>query len=166
MLDDLNLPTLLTPDDHARLQVLMATLTGRRTPLAELVRRKLGTAVLILPSELTPDLVTSGRQVRFNLDGVRSEECTLVWSPNERTTGHALSLLIPRGLALLGLSIGQEISFRTDDDRIQSVAIEYVVPNGHLAATTERGRLKINRALPLKPPALVRRSAPDAGVFS
>lgn len=145
-------PTLLAADDHGRLRGLMATLIGGRSPLAALVRRKLGTAVSVLRSDVAPDLVTSGLRVRFKVNGVRTEDRTLVWNLNQGTTTPALSLLRPSGLALLGLSIGQSISFQNSHRKTETVLIEYVYPEYQPSSETDWDRFEAGSASPVKIP--------------
>jgi len=120
-------PTLLTAADHARLQGLMCTMIGSRTPLASLVRRKLGSAVLLEPEDIGADLVTSGRLVRFTIDGEETEERVLTWKPPKRGDTSSMSLLVPRGLALFGLSAGQFIAYPTQGGRTEHIEIKDVL---------------------------------------
>ncbi len=121
----------LSATDYARLQGLMCTLTGSRTPLADLLRRKLEAPVVMLPSDAGPDLVRSGSKVRFRIDGERVQERRLVWEPPVMGDTSTLSLQLPRGLALLGLSIGQAISYAAYKDRTEHLEVEYVLPEEH-----------------------------------
>lgn len=159
-------PTVLSSHDYARLQGLMCTMIGSRTPLAALLRRKLGSAVVMLPSDAGPDLVSSGRRVRFSVDGKRPEEATLVWEPQDRGVS-TLSLTGPRGLALLGLSIGQSISYQTDRGRTEFLEIDYVFPGiGEPAVLAEASPARRVRARSAGRPevdAVETRSAGDRG---
>jgi regulator of nucleoside diphosphate kinase len=142
-------PTILSIGDYTRLQVLLSTMIGSRTPLAALVRRKLGSAVVMSAGELGPEVAMSGRAVRFVIDGGRTDERNLIWSPSKRDDG-GLSLLVPRGLALLGLSVGHSISFQTDNRKTQTVRVERVsidpdAPDDELEAWPE-GSLPVDRA--------------------
>lgn len=122
--------TILSATDYARLQGLMCTLTGSRTPLAGLLRQKLDAPVVMLPSDAGPDLVRSGCRVRFRIDGERVQERRLVWEPPVLGDTESLSLQLPRGLALLGLSIGQSISYAAGKDRTEHLEVEFVFPEG------------------------------------
>jgi regulator of nucleoside diphosphate kinase len=122
-------PTVITTSDHDRLQAMMCTMIGARTPLAGLLRQKLGSAVVMLPTDVGPDVVMAGRRVRFTIDGVRSEERSIIWEPQIRGDRLKLSLRVPRGLALLGLSAGQSISYTTATRRTELLEIDYVYPD-------------------------------------
>lgn len=94
---------ILTTDDHEHLQRLMTTLIGSRSPLAAIVRRKVHAAAIVDNHHVMPDLVTSGRRVRFAVNEGRSEEHTLTWANDRRSRVSTLSLQQPLGIALLGL---------------------------------------------------------------
>lgn len=139
-------PTVITTSDHDRLQGMMCTMIGARTPFASLLRHKLGSAVVMLPTDIGPDVVTAGRRVRFKLDGDRSEEQVVTWEPQVRGEDESLSLWVPRGLALLGLSIGQSISYTTSTQQTELVEIECVfsdddawLPPGPLGESADSG---------------------------
>jgi regulator of nucleoside diphosphate kinase len=135
-------PTILSSNDYARLQGLMSTLIGSPTPLAALLRRKLGSAVIMLPSDTGPDLVTSGRRVRFTINGSQSAEQALVWERPARGDDSDLWLRTPRGLALLGLRIGDSFSYRVDNGRTEQLSVEFVFSDDDLEAR----RLEANAA--------------------
>lgn len=122
-------PTILSTRDHDRLQAMMCGMIGARTPLASLVRHKLGSAVVMLPSDIAPDVVAPGRRVRFTIDGCRTKERTLTWEPQVRGDTFNISLQVARGLALLGLSAGASISYRTATRRIEFIEIDHVFPD-------------------------------------
>jgi Transcription elongation factor len=128
-------PTILMPEDHSQLERLMCTMTGSRTALAMLLRRKLDTAVIVPATTARRDFVTSDSIVRFVVDGGRPVERRLTWLPQDDGDTF-LSLRLPRGLALLGLSAGQAIAYQTDDGSTEFIEVEQVDP----ALDTRRGR--------------------------
>ena len=118
--------TSLSSTDYARLQQLMLTMIGSRTPLAALLRRKLGASVPTSSSSLAPDRAVSGKRVRFSIDGVMEEERILTWQPTRPEDRITLSLLSPRGLALMGLTPGGSLFYRTESDRTEFLRVESV----------------------------------------
>jgi regulator of nucleoside diphosphate kinase len=126
MMHDKHQPTIVSPSDYARLQGLMATLIGSRTPLASLLRHKLGSAVVISESDLDADVVTIGARVRFTINGGAPEIRRLGWRQDRSKDGLALSTLSPRGLALLGLRTGQWISYQTDNRQTEVLSVQEV----------------------------------------
>lgn len=119
-------PTILSTRDHDRLQAMMCGLIGARTPLAGLVRHKLGSAVAMLPSDIGSDVVAPGRRVRFTIDGYQTKERWLTWQPPVRGDRWNVSLHVTRGLALLGLSVGASISYTTVTRRTEFIQIDHV----------------------------------------
>ena len=121
--------------EYVRLQQLMLTLIGSRTVLASILRRKLGAAAPVA-SAIRPDLALSGRRVEFRIDGGQYSVATLSWLPQKRGNATSLSLLSPRGLALLGLGPGESIAYTTDSGKteflevIQVAEVKIRVPAG------------------------------------
>ncbi|MGN6685445.1 MAG: hypothetical protein ACTHKD_15690 [Devosia sp.] len=102
---------------------------GADTPLASLVRRKLGSAIVMLECDVGSNVIAPGRRVRFTIDGYRTKERTLTWEPHVRGDRRNVSLLAPTGLALLGLSVGESISYRTATRRIEFIQVDHVFPD-------------------------------------
>ena len=118
---------IMTTDDHERLQRLMTTLIGSRSPLADIVRRKVHAAAIVDPHQVSPDLVTSGRRVRFAINDGGSEEHTLTWANDRRSHLSTLSLQQPLGIALLGLRAGQSISLELSEQETSTLVVEDVL---------------------------------------
>jgi regulator of nucleoside diphosphate kinase len=130
-------PTVVSTSDHDRLQAVMCTMIGWRTPIASLLRHKLGSALVMFPDEMPPDVVVPGRRVHFTIDGSRTDMRVLTWNSPARDTGMELSLLVPRGLALLGLRAGQSFSYTTMMRRTELIEVDNVVPGEDTAPPNE-----------------------------
>lgn len=103
----------------------------RRTPpyddrLLRLLRRKLSTAVVVLPEDVAPDVATLNSRVAYRIDNGRTESGVLVLDEANASRGLALPISTLRGLALLGLSAGDSISMERPDGRIETVFLETV----------------------------------------
>jgi hypothetical protein len=112
-------PTVVSTRDYYRLQAMMCTMIDLHTPMASLARHKLRSAVVMLPTDISPDVVAAGRCVHLTIDGYRSDVRALTWGSPVRGTIRELSLLVPRGLALLGLAVGQSISYTSPTGRTE-----------------------------------------------
>lgn len=145
MMHDRHQPTIVSPSDYARLQGLMATLIGSRTPLASLLRHKLGSAVVVSERDLDADVVTSGAHVQFTINGGAPEIRRLGWRQDRRKDGVALSTLSPRGLALLGLRSGQWISYQTDNRRTEVLSVQEVGTDARAEAGPDAKARAISR---------------------
>jgi hypothetical protein len=104
----------------------MLTMIGSRTALAALLRRKLGSSMPAPSLSLAPDRAVSGKRVRFCVDGGSEEERILTWEPPASGDRSTLSLLSPRGLALMGLTPGQFLFYRTEGERTEFIRVERV----------------------------------------
>jgi transcription elongation GreA/GreB family factor len=111
----------------------MITMIGSRTPLAALLRHKLGSAVIMLPSDISPDLVTGGRSVRFRINNRDRDERELVWHGGSEADPYLLPLHEPRGLALLGLSVGHTIAYGIGNNQTEQLTVEHVLANEDLS---------------------------------
>jgi len=103
----------------------------RQTPpygeeLVRLLRRKLSTAIVVLPEDIAPDIATIDSRVEYRIDGGRSECCVLIHDEGHSSRGLALLISTLRGLALLGLSEGDSISIERLDGRVETVFLEKV----------------------------------------
>jgi hypothetical protein len=128
--------------EYGRLQQLMLTMIGSRTALASILRRKLGSARAV-SAAVASDVALSGTRVRYRVDAEHVEERILTWDPPKRAGATHLSLLSPRGLALLGLCPGESITHRTERGRAEFLTLEQVSLVGnrravHVVSTPER----------------------------
>jgi hypothetical protein len=115
----------LPVEEYARLQRLMLTMIGGRSALASILRRKLGAATPV-SSALRPDVAVSGREVHFKVDGEQLRSGVLTWAAPKRGDTAALSLLTPRGLALLGLCPGETTAYVTRSGRTEHLELDHV----------------------------------------
>jgi regulator of nucleoside diphosphate kinase len=127
-------PTIVSTQDYYRLQALMCSTIGLRTPIVQLVRHKLRSAVVMLPSDISPDVVTAGRRVQFTIDSHRSDVRALTWETPAPGVRSKLSLFAPRGLALLGLTAGQSVSYTTATRGTEVIEIHVVSADDTTAA--------------------------------
>jgi hypothetical protein len=138
-------PSIVLPvEEHARLQRLMLTMIGSRTALASILRRKLGSAAPA-SSALRPDAAVSGRQVHFKVDGEQLRSGVLTWAPPKRGDTTALSLLSPRGMALLGLCPGETTAYVTQSGRTEYLEVDHVTE-----AKAQRARPAAGLKTPLR----------------
>lgn len=112
--------------EYLRLQHLMLTMIGSRTVLASVLRRKLGSARPTRSFAAERKVATSGTGVRFRVDREHHEHRILSWEPPRQGDTVHLSLLSPRGLALLGLGPGEAIAYRTASGKTEYLEVEQV----------------------------------------
>ena len=104
-------PIIMSSLDWDRLDQLMAEPANRRLPVAAALQRELDRARIVEPNEVPPEVVTMNSTIRFVDETSKAEsELTLVYPVAAGAAG-TVSVLAPVGSALLGLSVGQTISW-------------------------------------------------------
>ena len=109
-------PLVIAAEDYGRLAfIATASMMGRRQPPAgavladELVR-----ASVVPAADVPPSVVTMGSTVEFRDEvNPRTSQATLVYPGEEDTDIGLVSVLTPIGAALIGLSEGQSIRWRS-----------------------------------------------------
>jgi regulator of nucleoside diphosphate kinase len=114
----------LTAGDHALLERRLARNDGITAALP--IRQKLAAAIVVPPPEIAPDIVTLHSRVHFRIDGGPLEERTLVSRHSEEVIGLTLLVWTVRGLALLGLRVGQSVPVRRLDGSYEVISVEAV----------------------------------------
>ena len=98
--------------DLARLERLLDTLSDTRFPGKQALEQELDRAEVRDTEEMPPHVVTMNSEVRFRLEPSGDQFClTLVYPKDANGQPDRISILAPIGSALLGLSIGDEISW-------------------------------------------------------
>ena len=109
--NDLPAITLL-PEDLSRLDLL----TGRLPACRGAARRLLARARVLSSADPPSELVAMHATVRFRDDAAQRIEAATIVCPGEKTDGTGrISVVTPKGAALIGLSEGQSIEYEADD---------------------------------------------------
>ena len=108
-----NKTCILTNKDFTLLEHMRERCRGTDDPIGFILKRQIDSAVVMFHSDVPANVVTLNSRVTFSVDGRDSD--TRVISPDRSASpvGMALPITTPRGLALLGLTEGQE--FVLDD---------------------------------------------------
>lgn len=100
----------ITTFDLERLQSVIDTAFERDREVADALDSELSRALIVAPSEVSPQVVTMNSRVEYeNLPAGDAREVTLVYPPRANAADGRISVLAPLGAALLGLSVGDEI---------------------------------------------------------
>jgi regulator of nucleoside diphosphate kinase len=107
-------PIAIDADHLSRLSALSSQSGAAIANVCEYLREELDRA-LIFPAERLPaDIVSFGSRVKFrDAQSGNSQEIVLVYPLDADITRGRVSIMTPVGAALLGLSVGQTIVFRT-----------------------------------------------------
>ena len=103
--------------DADRIEALLASDSYKNLTGVDALEGELARANIVEPDEIPAGLVTMNSTVQF-IDETTNEEhsVTLVY-PGPNNPPDAVSILAPVGIALLGLSVGQSISWQVPDGR-------------------------------------------------
>jgi regulator of nucleoside diphosphate kinase len=111
-------PITVTTLDLERIEELLDSEASKRLPGIDALKHELERANVIEPHEVPPGLVTMNSTVLCRDELTMSEyELTLVY-PHAVNQSDRVSILAPVGSALLGLSVGQKISWQVPGGRI------------------------------------------------
>jgi regulator of nucleoside diphosphate kinase len=125
--EHLSPPLTLAKSDHQQLARLALAGSGQSDDAADDLLYELDRAKVVDDPALPPNVVRMGSRVRFRT-GRDERQVTLVWPAEADIATRRISVLTPVGTALLGLSAGQSISFRTRDGRPQMLSVLSVLP--------------------------------------
>ncbi|MDX9739659.1 MAG: nucleoside diphosphate kinase regulator [Gammaproteobacteria bacterium] len=110
-------PIVVSSLDLDRLERIMDAGQFRHMPGIDALRREIDRATIMEPADMPAGVVTMNSRVRFVDDASGSEfELTLVY-PEASGQAGTVSVLAPVGSALLGLSVGQSISWQVPGGR-------------------------------------------------
>ncbi len=107
---------IVSTDDLERLEALLAMPPNRGRSDLDGLRHELERATVVDADAIPDHIVTLNRRTRFREESSgREYELTLAWPHEASGADGRVSIFSPAGSALLGLSIGQQIDWRTPD---------------------------------------------------
>lgn len=110
-------PITVSTLDLERIEELLESSAYKKLPGMEALQTELNRANVLDPQDVPPGLVTMNSTVVFRDEASDAEfELTLVY-PGATQQPDAVSVLAPVGSALLGLSVGQSISWQVPGGR-------------------------------------------------
>ena len=116
----------LTTKDYTILEVMLERCHGRDDPLAAMLRRKLGEAVVMFREDIPSDVVTLSSRVTYRVNGAPAETRIVSHDEMRGLVGSVLPINNPRGLALLGLAEGQSATVEKPDGTTETISVEAV----------------------------------------
>lgn len=115
---------LLTQNDLDRLERLIDKIPTNQFPNKDRLEAELERAEVVAPEDIPHTVVTMNSTVRFlELPDVGEFSRTLVF-PNESGKEGTVSIFAPVGIAILGLSIGDEFQWPSPKGKTLKVRIE------------------------------------------
>jgi regulator of nucleoside diphosphate kinase len=120
-------PIIVSSLDLERLEHLLESDSYRRLPGIPALLEELGRATVVEPTAIPAGVVTMNSTVRFIDDSTGATyELTLVY-PEAAGASDRVSILAPVGSALLGLSVGQSISWQVPGGRRLALRVLEVI---------------------------------------
>lgn len=113
--------------DHDRLTTLLDQTDFDQFPAAELLQQELDRADVLDPENMSADVLTMNSTATVQTDGGQERLLTLVYPKDADFSKGKISVLANVGAAMLGLSIGQTITWSQDGKttHLTLVAISY-----------------------------------------
>ena len=111
------------------LNILMSMLdeTGHTESFTILLREKLNYASVFFREDIPENIVTLDTQVAYTVNGVCCGPHVVVRSTASRPADSAISVRTMRGLALLGLAVGERTEILGEDGWPEILAVERIV---------------------------------------
>lgn len=146
-----NQACILSTKDHTILEVLYDRYRGRGDPLAFLLRRKLESAVVVFREDVPENVATLNSRVLFsvNRDGAQTR---IISYGTLQPVGMYIPITSPRGLALIGLSEGEEFRIPYRDGGNFLIELREVLYQPEKARREASGYSSENQFSGLRPP--------------
>jgi transcription elongation GreA/GreB family factor len=139
----LDLPSIvLGTHDYNRLTSMAALHSQQNMPYRGFLISELRRASICHPKDLPEDVVSTNSRVTYRLNGIgKLHSRVLVYPDDLLWPGAELSVTTPLGIALLGLRVGDRMSFETSDNRLLSEVLVEDVGFRLLADETELAQI-------------------------
>ncbi|SKA06826.1 GreA/GreB family elongation factor [Enhydrobacter aerosaccus] len=112
--------------DYERLIDLANASMQRLPEVAEELLAEMDRAKVVEDEAVPPHVVRMGSTVTFESDDGRVRTMTLVYPADESLDQHRISVMTPIGAALIGLGVGQSISWSARDGKNHRLTVTHV----------------------------------------
>jgi regulator of nucleoside diphosphate kinase len=117
-------PNIIVSDtDQNRLTTLATDALDRFPQAAQELLSEMERAAVVSAEAVPPNVVQMGSGVVFRSDNGETRRVTLVFPGQADIAAGRISILTPIGAALIGLSEGQSIAWKTRDGRLRKLTI-------------------------------------------
>ncbi len=114
--------------DYERLTDLANASLHRLPEVAQELLAEMDRAKVVDAASVPDDVVRMGSTVTFKSDDGHTRTLKLVWPADESLDQHRISVMTPVGAALIGLGIGQSISWTARDGKHHRLTVTAVKP--------------------------------------
>jgi regulator of nucleoside diphosphate kinase len=112
--------------DYERLTDLASASLQRQPAVAQELLDEMDRAKIVDAKDVPADVVRMGSTVTFKSDDGNKRTMTLVYPADESLDLHRISVMTPIGAALIGLGVGQSISWTARDGRRHELTVTKV----------------------------------------
>jgi regulator of nucleoside diphosphate kinase len=116
-------PIIVSNTDHGRLTTLAMDALDRYPQAAQELLAEMDRAQVVPADAMLAGVVQMGSQVVFESDDGRTRPIVLVFPGQADIAEGRISILTPIGAALIGLSEGQSIEWRTREGRTRRLTV-------------------------------------------
>lgn len=109
--------------DYERLTDLATASLQRLPEVAQELLSEMDRAKVVDAGQVPVDVVRMGSTVTFKQDDGHKRRMTLVYPAEESIDEHKISVMTPIGAALIGLAVGQSISWTARDGRRHDLTV-------------------------------------------
>ncbi len=117
----------LTAGDVNVLMSMLEHETNCSEPFMTLLREKLNHSSVFFREDIPANVVTLDTQVVYTVNGARTGPHVLVRSAADKLARFAISVRTMRGLALLGLAVGEKTEILGEEERPETLSVERIV---------------------------------------
>lgn len=125
--------------EHHQLLVLAMSASGHPASASDELHHELERAHTMPDSRLPADVVRMGATVTYRPEGGSDRTVTLVYPAQADISAGRISILTPIGTALIGLRIGQTISWQSRDGQFRKLTLISVTPPAAESAGQNEG---------------------------
>jgi regulator of nucleoside diphosphate kinase len=120
-------PRIIVSDaDYRRLSDLALGAQDRFPEVAAELQAELDRAEVVRDASISPDIVQMGSTVEFRTDTAQQKRVQLVFPGEADISQDRISVLTPIGVALIGLSAGQSITWAARDGKQHKLTVAAV----------------------------------------
>lgn len=112
--------------DYERLTDLASASLERLPEVAQELLDEMERAKIVDGAKLPHDVVRMGSTATFTSDDGHTRTLKLVWPVDESLDEHRISVMTPVGAALIGLAVGQSISWTARDGKHHRLTVTKV----------------------------------------
>jgi regulator of nucleoside diphosphate kinase len=137
--------TVLTEKDFAILEAILMRRQALGDPLAPLIECKLAEAIIVASDAIEPCIATLNSRIAFCIDALPAEERTLVRHEGRGPVGRGLPIDTRRGLAILGMTVGQTAQVTRRDGGQELLRLEKILFQPEAVRRAEAGAVVARR---------------------